>query len=380
MTDSASPSTPIPRRTIVKGAAWSVPIVAAAVAVPAYAASQNCAGTATVSPNLYDRGVLTVTLPACARTVSYVVAGGSGGGGVGARRGSMVTGTLSVSGGETLTLVAGAPGMNREEGLPSRALGYGDGGLGTSYYSVDQGKDLFAGGGGGAGSALLLGSDYASGTPLIVAGGGGGSGWATAWGNDDYWFGGRAGYGGEGEPNQDIAEDAAMNAQPNPPGEMVVPLSEFGYHGMYATHTAAGAGGLVSLSGQGAGYPQPAGLPGGDGVGRRGGDGPATDLRADPTQENVRYGGGGGGGGGWFGGGAGATLWMAAQSGAAGGAGGGSGSNYYGGAAPGAPATAGTVSIPYPSNIEVSSVPEEPGVIYKGFPGRFPGIVTISWS
>jgi len=41
-------ATGLHRRTVLKGAAWSVPVVAAAVAVPAYAASADCAGWALV--------------------------------------------------------------------------------------------------------------------------------------------------------------------------------------------------------------------------------------------------------------------------------------------------------------------------------------------
>ncbi|WP_353112320.1 hypothetical protein [Microbacterium sp.] len=374
----------VSRRTLVKGAAWSVPIVAATVAVPAHAASPDaCAGNAVNRANKYLGARRFVTLPACARRVDYIVAGGGGGGGIGHSRGSMITGSLSVQGGERFDLVAGAGGLIRGQLALQRATGYNDGGMGTTYWDTETQQTLAAGGGGGASSALVLLAPIGSGLsniPLIVAGGGGGSGWATAWsvnGDDAGWLGGRAGVGADGEPTQSVAGDASMNAEKNPPGPMVVPLTEFGYHGESASSTAAGQGGLVSLSGQGAGWPQPAGLPGGNGSSTNGwgGDAPASNSKSNPTAKaNARFGGAGGGGGGWFGGGAGATLWMENQSGVGGGAGGGAGSNYYGGTVKGGPAVSvRTVSLPFPTDVTLSdvSLSEE---------GYRPGYVYIAWS
>ncbi|WP_424464689.1 hypothetical protein [Pseudoclavibacter helvolus] len=47
------------RRTIIAGAAWSIPVVAASVAAPAEAASLGCAGTLTFSPTTNVGGVPT---------------------------------------------------------------------------------------------------------------------------------------------------------------------------------------------------------------------------------------------------------------------------------------------------------------------------------
>ncbi|WP_353112316.1 hypothetical protein [Microbacterium sp.] len=367
--EEATPQTTVSRRTIVKGAAWSVPIVAAAVAVPAYAASPDCAGTATVTANDYEKGVLTVTLPACARTVSYVVLGGGGGtaqnvsySGCGAK----ITGTLAVSGGEVLTLVAGGGGGNRGM-APVRATGWGDGGMGSVYYDTALGRDNFAAGGGGAGSAILLGADPStSGTPLIVAGGGGGMPFATSWaqsGPDAYWLGANVGWGGSAEPAQDNIGDGGISETP-----MGTTMTEIARHGVPGTPTAAGAGGLAELSGA----PLARGLAGGAASGHDGGDAAAVDVRTDSETLFLSTGGAGGGGGGWYGGGAAATVWTVDKPHGAGGGGAGA-SNYYGGATPGASANVGSVSIPYPTDVWIGSWDRNPA-------GFVLGSVTISWS
>lgn len=95
------PETQTPgRRSIVKGAAWSVPVLSVGWAAPAIATS-NCdepgqASVEAVSQNTAMRlGVRNVVIPACARTVKFTVRGG-GGGGSGARggAGALLTGTF----------------------------------------------------------------------------------------------------------------------------------------------------------------------------------------------------------------------------------------------------------------------------------------------
>lgn len=361
----------VSRRTIVKGAAWSVPIVAATVAVPSYAASPDCAGTATVTANDYEKGVLTVTLPACARTVSYVIVGGGGGdalSGSYSGAGAKVAGTFAVSGGEVLSLVAGGGGGSRNM-APNRATGWGDGGLGTLWYHTDVAEYLLNGAGGGAGSAIVLGPDPSTnGTPLIVAGGGGGMPCATAWANDTEWMGAKVGWGGQGEPYQDNIGDGSMSMEPNyGPGEGN-PMTEFARHGVPGSSTAAGAGGALELSGT---QPLVRGFAGGDASGHNGGDAGSGDPR-DPEQTNLHRGSAGGGGGGWFGGGGGAGVYAADRPLGAGG-GGGAGSNYYGGATPGAAANVGSVTVPYPTALDN-------GTWDRNADGFLPGSVTITWS
>jgi len=163
------------RRTIIKGAAWSVPILAAAVAAPAQAAS-GCTGTPVVKRVTgigANKGVLTFTLPANARCITFVVEGAGGGGPgtttINGGSGARIEGSLTGCGSNrVLTLVAGGGGTSHVGGD-----GFGRGGDpvpgvtpgGYSNVEVNWGS------GGGGGSAILIDS-----TPVVVAGGGGGSG------------------------------------------------------------------------------------------------------------------------------------------------------------------------------------------------------------
>ena len=209
-----SPNRTIQRRTIVKSAAWSLPVFAAAVAVPMASASGTpaCATQKTFftlpdSPSAEGINT-TFVVPAKVTSLTVTVAGGAGG----ATRatwtilggdGGLVTATIPVVAGETLDLVVGQGGASRtrftaDPSIVTGGQGFGSGG--DSDPSVDNpnsGRGTWWGGAaGGAGSAILRGSQ-----PLVVAGGGGGAGgiYGVGW---TYYDGGRGGNAGnDGEAN-----------------------------------------------------------------------------------------------------------------------------------------------------------------------------------
>ncbi|WDH78692.1 glycine rich domain-containing protein [Microbacterium esteraromaticum] len=181
--DSAVPR--LHRRTIVKGAAWSVPLIAAAAAAPAYAVSgctqvgQLVETRATTQNFATARPEVPVTIPAGVTRMHFVVVGGDGGyavrnGGYASGKGAYLEGDVAVTAGSTFYLQAGAGG---EFGwYPDSGGGYGRGGKslygngGNGGASTASGAAFHGDGGGGA-SALL----DASRSPIAVAGGGGGS-------------------------------------------------------------------------------------------------------------------------------------------------------------------------------------------------------------
>lgn len=158
----------VPRRTLVHGAAWSVPIVAMTAAAPAYAASPRCAvpirsvsATATVANLNSALAAVPASVPTGARRMHFVVVGGQGGGPLG--RGARVEGDIQVAPGQSVSLIAGAGGATGSSGRGGKSA-YGNGGDGGT------GSEGLRGSGGGGASALLLG-----GGPIVVAGGGGGA-------------------------------------------------------------------------------------------------------------------------------------------------------------------------------------------------------------
>ncbi|MDR2323492.1 MAG: hypothetical protein LBE60_17825 [Microbacterium sp.] len=206
----------IRRRTIVKGAAWSLPVLAAAAAVPLAAASTvpGCATQKTFftlpdSPSA--AGITTVfVVPAKVNLITVTVTGGAGGatradwtilGG----NGGLVTATIPVIPGETLDLIVGQGGASRigpsygaNPSVVTGGQGYGNGGdSDPAADNPNSGPGSWWGGApGGAGSAILRG-----GQPLVVAGGGGGAGgiYGSNW---TYYNGGRGGdAGNDGEAN-----------------------------------------------------------------------------------------------------------------------------------------------------------------------------------
>lgn len=161
------------RRTIIKGAAWSLPAIAVAVAAPAQAASactqvgQLIETRATTANWVSARPEVAVTVPAGVTRMHFVVVGG-GGAGVGGYA-AHLEGDLAVVAGSTFYLQAGAGG--EDGGSSTRGRGgkslYGNGGDGGhSTWSSDS----YYGPGGGGASALLDSSR----NEIAVAGGGGG--------------------------------------------------------------------------------------------------------------------------------------------------------------------------------------------------------------
>lgn len=234
---------------------------------------------------LHRAGTLTVRLRGgnggTART-SPVFSGGAGG---------RIKGTLNVTSGTTLYVIAGGaggPGDTGETGYgePGGPLLGGQGGAG--FVHIVGTPPLVHGAGGGAASEIRTSSDIAD--RIIVAGGGGGSAYKTA-----LLPTASAGPGGMGS--------AA--------GGQSYPLSNSSFNGQGGfggTLSAVGAGGAARTSGAGGGTWNP----GDDGSAGVGGDGGVRVLDADQYS-------GGGGGGGYYGGGGGGP-----GSNVAGGGGGGS--------------------------------------------------------
>jgi len=294
------PRRAVSRRTVVTTAAWAVPVVAAAVALPLASASVACAGgTVTTEATTAGPGTLDVTIPACATNITFTVIGGAGGSSAGwGGNGALITGSIVPTGSDIqLTLTAGQGGWGRSRGtsfVNRRPQGYGQGGLGGNRYNY-QGSGAWAvdGGYGGAGSAILVGSQ-----PLVVAGGGGGS--ANAQSSTGY--GATAGAGGNAG-----ATPAAGGAGTRGGGAQAG-------GGRGATDATPGAGG-VAVGGL-ANTNGTAGSGGTGGSGRQSGNG-------------TNGANGGGGGGGRAGGGGGSTVWDGTNNTGAGGGGGG-GSSFVG--------------------------------------------------
>ena len=153
-------------------------------------------GTASAGPTTLfsstTAGTSTVTVPSGVPCVTITAVGGTGGAypGAGAGgEGAVMTSTVPVAPGETLTVTVGADGQEMSGGS-----GAGTGGGGTTT-------------GGGGGSGVFDGS-----TPLFVAGGGGGSGYLAVGNADqghaaspDGWTGTLSGpgAGGSGYPPGD---------------------------------------------------------------------------------------------------------------------------------------------------------------------------------
>ena len=201
------------RRTILTGAAWALPIIAASAAVPAYAANGAQTGTShTIKGQANGRKtVKTFTVPAGVHELSFTLTGGAGGtvmtrsqGGCGAK----VTGTVSVTPGATVEIGAAAGGIGVLERVTRNGAswneskpatggeGYGKGGSSAAQVTVPAGpkaiidaanprtygnptagdgaphthfkRSIYAASGGGS-SALLV-----NGTVVAIAAGGGG--------------------------------------------------------------------------------------------------------------------------------------------------------------------------------------------------------------
>lgn len=159
--------------------AWAAPPVSAAVAY--------CDTFSATTPGAYF-----CVVPADVTSLDYVVAAGDGGrawasefttgfGGHGAQ----ITGSLTVTPGETLDIVVGGNGAN----------GHGTGAGGGGYSSIARGT-----------------------TPLIVAGGGGGGGFGGATGGSGYgglWYDGGGAGGDAGLPGMDATDGSSGGLRQN---------------------------------------------------------------------------------------------------------------------------------------------------------------------
>ncbi|WP_052680376.1 hypothetical protein [Microbacterium azadirachtae] len=298
-----STSRTIQRRTIVKGAAWSLPVFAAAVAVPMASASGTpaCATQKTFftlpdSPSA--AGITTVfVVPAKVKSLTVTVTGGAGGATFGSTtvwggRGGLVTATVPVVPGETLDLLVGQGGASRTALTANPSIltgGQGFGNGGDSDPAADNPNNgpgsWWGGAAGGAGSAILRGTQ-----PLVVAGGGGGAAGLYSAGYT-YYYGGRGGNAGvAGEANWANVPDgrrmdnpgglvgggAAGSGSATPRGSyFLLP----GLATSSARDGAVGAGVSHSYAGQRLGSGAGAGGGGfaGGGSGARGGDASGAD-------------------------------------------------------------------------------------------------------
>jgi type II secretory pathway pseudopilin PulG len=263
-------------------------------------------------------GSQSYTVPSSVYTLTYTINGAegyvaSGTGGLGGQ----VTGTLSVTPGEVLTVNVGCQGT-------SGSGGYGGGGGGGT------GGGGIGGGGGGA-SQISNGS-----TALAIAAGGGGNG------GDNGSVGG-AGGGTTGATGGYAGSYA-------------------GYGGKGGSTTAGGAGGTGSEAG--------GGLTGNPGSSLNGGAGGASTG-------NVYGGGGGGGGGGYFGGGG---AEGGGGGGYAGGGGGGGSSLVPSGSTTSTGVNAGNgtaqvIAATTYTSVTVPGVPTAPIAVQSGLAGA-----NISWT
>jgi N-acetylneuraminic acid mutarotase len=197
----------------------------------------------------FTGGTQSYTVPAGVNSINVTLYGGAGGYSTTSYNGAPggeTTGTLSVTPGNTLTVIVAGAGGNGGSSSTGGG-GYGGGGTGSGPYGANYG-----GGGGGGASQILNGS-----TELAIAGGGGGGTYNGAANN--------TGYGG----------------------------GTYGGSGSVSYGTAAGGGGQ-SGGGAGATYGGYSGSAGGSLTGGAGGTGSTSGSE-----------GGGGGGGGYWGGGGG---------------------------------------------------------------------------
>ncbi len=201
------------------------------------------------------------TVPDSQSSVSYTMYGGGGGGGAGSNNGiggSEVTGSFSITSGQSLTVYVGAGGGAGDYG----GTGEGGGGGGSGYYGGGGGTGGsegcgYASGGGGGSSAILIGStleSYADGG----AGGGYGCGVSAPYGGGagTQSSGGTGGNSNCGGAGINGASAAGGNGGENG-----------GYGGSGSSGGAGGASGYGG--GGGGGY----GGAGGDGNSASGGSG-----------------------------------------------------------------------------------------------------------
>lgn len=281
------------RRSVAKTAAWSVPVIATGAVLPAASAS-GCTGPdaarITKEANATTGTQQQVTVPACAKKMTFFVLGGAGG----LRGGGTVTGSVAVTPGQIVYLYPGGygspvqPTFTNSPGGTSFFYGStGGGGMGTG-----------ACGGGGAASAL-----YVDNTLIAVGGGSGGTGQVSVTNGANEPASGNynngTGAGGSASGNGDKGPEVFLAASRN--GTQYAGARG----GRGATTTAVGAGGdtygPVGPNLAGSSYTTANGGVGGStgGGGAHGGNGAARNSEGF---------GGAGGGGGYYGGGGGGNV------------------------------------------------------------------------
>jgi len=237
-------------------------------------------------------GTTTWQAPAGVTSVSYLVVGGGGGGGGkrggGGGGGGLLTGTLSVTPGNSYTVTVGAggvgdpgdgnPGSSGSNSVFASITAIGGGGGGGVTGSAPNGNGLDGGSGGGGGS-----SDGRNAT-----GGSGTSGQGYAGGSGNYGYGGGGG-GGAGGVGQDIQCCGSGNGGTTGNG---------GNGGAGISSSISGA--LVTYAGGGGGGETNCCYPGGTasgGGGTGGGGSPSPSFNGSNGTDNTGGGGGGGGDG-----------------------------------------------------------------------------------
>lgn len=310
---ATTPSVPEPhgiaRRTIITGAAWSLPIIAVATAVPAAASS---VARQTYSVTVTGAGAAqhssSFTLPADATDVRYTVAGGNGAGSDGNRGGSgaRLSGTFTDPQSAVLiTLVAAGGGRRRTNNSADTGeggQGFGTGGSAPTTSTQSSFTTVYAHGGGGGGASAL----YVGGVVAVVAGGGGGGGGLDGKSND-----GMSPGGGLSVPYSPHGGDAGANG-----GTGQIRYSDgVEVRWVNATGGTGGVAAVGGLAGEGSTFdyvaPNPRtanGAPGGSVPSGRGGNGVAWSVEGDSSIPYEIVGTSGAGGGGYAGGGSGGTA------------------------------------------------------------------------
>lgn len=246
--------------------------------------------TGTGQSSFTSSGTYTFTVPPTITSISAVVVGGGGGGGAadtgnsrlatntGGGGGGLAYGTISVTPGETLTVVVGAGGQG---GIGDAANGSSGG---TSSISR-SGTTLLSGGGGTGGIYRNNGNGAggASGGTSRTGGGSGGNGGSGSNNAGSTGGGGAGGYSGNGGDGGAFDSAGAAGAGGGGGGGG-------GFNGGSDTALAGGGGGVGILGSGSNGTGGTAGTGGGGGGGSSGTAGGGSTTGIGGT-----YGGGGGG-------------------------------------------------------------------------------------
>lgn len=242
-------------RSVAAGVAVSTLAVVAALLAVAPASAAPIGTSETFSAT---GAIQTWTVPSGVTTVFVELAGGQGGrsfgwGGTGAE----LTGTLSVTPGETLNVIVGGQGADGVE----FSLGAGGGGGSFIYTTADEtGILAAAGGGGGNGS-----NDFATGASLttsgIAGGSGGGAGGTSGSGGGAAFGGGGGGLLGSGANGSfGVGGGSVVSGAAGGSG-----TSAGGFGGGGAASSSPGGGGGGYSGGGGGGFSGNAGGGGGGG-------------------------------------------------------------------------------------------------------------------